>query len=276
MPVLTSITATFHLTNDSNRQADTKIGIKIEKQGVLIARISNVAPGQCLESPGNHGPYDLQVLSQVEPKVYRGSTTTIKVEFDGQSEWVASTHIIATFSDGSEITSESGPRDFSRDAAVTTFQNQRNPRDHRTLIGYCLDKYKHYAWLVPIIVLLLSRASKLHIFPEGSMILKHLNPEIAVPAAQAFVIFVLMLLFPHPPGDIQDAPRALREARRFRTYWLWNWLSWLLLYIGFAAHGFMKTSPIYNEKLLGPWWDAGLSCLNNLSAIFIFACYLIL
>jgi hypothetical protein len=121
-----SVVVRFVLPRGDNKDDNTRLACKIQKDDVLIASNPSFAGDKEFVDPGEYGPYPLKIKTKVTKAQYRGSKTTLTITpvgGRGHDTIIMNTIIEAKFSDGSTLTSESGVKK-TVDAAVTTFDNK--------------------------------------------------------------------------------------------------------------------------------------------------------
>src|SRR5437868_1893559 len=100
---------TFILPDGDDRDHDTRTSIQLKKQdGTAIAGDGDVAPGQHFKDPGTYGPYNLPVQTPVTLAIYKGGFCEFTIQPNGHDHWITNVVILAHFTDGTIVHSESG------------------------------------------------------------------------------------------------------------------------------------------------------------------------
>jgi hypothetical protein len=107
---------TFILPDGDDRDHDTVTSIQLKKQdGKAIAGDGDVAPGQHFKDPGTYGPYNLPVQTPVSLADYKGGFCEFTIQPNGHDHWITNVVILAHFSDGTIVHSESGTVGLDQD-----------------------------------------------------------------------------------------------------------------------------------------------------------------
>lgn len=107
---LIGVTVMFVLPDGDDRDHDTRTSFQLKRQnGTAIAGDPDVAPGQHMADPGTYGPYKIPVQDQTVTQAdYKGAFCEVTIQPVGHDHWIFNAVILATFSDGTMIHSQSG------------------------------------------------------------------------------------------------------------------------------------------------------------------------